>query len=111
MQTQLRASFRNAARLAMNSMPCLPRPLRWLGLMLLVFATTVSAQPVAFTIDPSHAYPSFAADHTGLSTWCGKFDHSGGTITLDRAARKGTVHVVSDVSSINFGLEEFDRTY
>lgn len=94
----------------MNHMPCLPLCLTWLALTLLVLATAVSAQPVTFTIDPSHTYPSFAADHMGLSTWRGKFDRSSGTITLDRAAGRGTVHVVVEVSSINFGLEQLDRT-
>lgn len=94
----------------MNRLPCMPRPLIGLALALLVFATTVTAQPVAYSIDPSHTYPSFAADHMGLSTWRGKFDRSAGTITLDRTARTGTVHVVTEVSSINFGLDELDRT-
>jgi len=88
---------------------CRTRPLTWLVLPLLVIATTAAAQPVAYTIDPSHTYPSFAADHMGLSTWRGKFDHSTGTITLDRAARTGAVHIVTEVASINFGLAELDK--
>ncbi len=70
---------------------------------LLLASGVASATPVHFTIDPDHTYPSFAADHVGLSTWRGKFDHSSGTITLDRAARSGSVHIVTQVSSINFG--------
>lgn len=72
-------------------------------LALLLASGTAAAAPVHFTIDPDHTYPSFAADHMGLSTWRGKFDHSSGTITLDRAARSGSVHIVTQVSSINFG--------
>jgi len=85
--------------------PCLP----WLALPLLLVAMTAAAQPVAYTIDPAHTYPSFAADHMGLSTWRGKFDHSAGTIILDRAARTGTVHVVTETASVNFGLAELDQ--
>lgn len=85
------------------------QPLIWLALPLLVMATTATAQPVAYTIDASHTYPSFAADHMGLSTWRGKFNHSTGAITLDRAARTGAVHVVTEVASINFGLAELDK--
>ncbi|TAN01935.1 MAG: polyisoprenoid-binding protein [Rhodanobacteraceae bacterium] len=77
--------------------------MRLLTLALLLASATAVAAPVHFTIDPDHTYPSFAADHMGLSTWRGKFDHSSGTITLDRAKHTGSVHVVTQVSSINFG--------
>jgi polyisoprenoid-binding protein YceI len=72
-------------------------------LVLLFAAGTAAAAPVHFTIDPDHTYPSFAADHMGLSTWRGKFDHSSGTITLDRAKQTGSVHIVTRVDSIDFG--------
>lgn len=75
----------------------------WLVLPLLAMASAATARPVSFSIDPDHTYPSFAADHMGLSTWRGKFDHSAGTITLDRAQQTGTVHIVTRVDSINFG--------
>ncbi|MGS1120191.1 YceI family protein [Rhodanobacter sp. UC4436_H3] len=78
-------------------------------LPLLAMATTVVAQPVAYTVDPSHTYPSFAADHMGLSTWRGKFNHSAGTIILDRAAQTGKVHIVTEVASINFGHAQLDK--
>ncbi|MGH8161443.1 MAG: YceI family protein [Gammaproteobacteria bacterium] len=68
-----------------------------------VFAASASAAPVTYRIDPTHTYPNFAADHMGLSVWRGKFDHSTGTITLDRAAGTGSLHIVTEVSSINFG--------
>ncbi len=76
----------------------------WLVLPLLAIASTATARPVSFSIDPDHTYPSFAADHMGHSTWRGKFDHSAGTITLDRAQQTGTVHIVTRVDSINFGI-------
>ena len=76
---------------------------RLLALALLLAAATSTAAATRFTIDPDHTYPSFAADHMGLSTWRGKFDHSQGTLTLDRANRTGTVHIVTQVDSINFG--------
>jgi polyisoprenoid-binding protein YceI len=75
-----------------------------LPILMLLFATgTAMAAPVHFSIDPDHTYPSFAADHMGLSTWRGKFDHSSGTITLDRAKRTGSVHIVTRIDSIDFG--------
>lgn len=57
-----------------------------------------------YTIDPSHTYPSFEADHMGgVSVWRGKFTKSSGTVTLDRAAKTGTMEITIDTSSIDFG--------
>jgi len=72
-------------------------------LALLLASSAAAAAPLHFTIDPDHTYPSFAADHLGLSTWRGKFNHTSGTITLDRQKRTGTVHIVTKIDSINFG--------
>jgi polyisoprenoid-binding protein YceI len=77
--------------------------LAWTAILSIAVANFAVALPVGFTIDPDHTYPSFAADHIGLSTWRGKFDHSSGTITLDRAKHTGTVLIVTQVDSINFG--------
>lgn len=79
-------------------------------LALLLASGAAAATPVHYTIDPDHTYPSFAADHMGLSTWRGKFDHSSGTITLDRAKHTGTVHIVTKVGSINFGNPVLKQT-
>ncbi|HEX5353903.1 MAG TPA: YceI family protein [Rhodanobacteraceae bacterium] len=72
-------------------------------LALLLASGAAAATPVHFTIDPDHTHPSFAADHAGLSIWRGKFNHTIGTITLDRAKKTGTVHIVTQIDSINFG--------
>jgi len=79
------------------------RALAWSAILSIAVANFAAAHSVGYTVDPDHTYPSFAADHMGLSTWRGKFDHSSGTITLDRAKQTGTVHVVTQVDSINFG--------
>ncbi|TAN04534.1 MAG: polyisoprenoid-binding protein [Rhodanobacteraceae bacterium] len=82
-----------------------------LGLLALpLLAATAAASPQRFTIDSDHTYPSFAADHMGLSTWRGKFDHSSGTITLDRAKQTGTVHIVTQIASIDFGNPVLQQT-
>lgn len=80
------------------------------ALPLVALAAAVVAQPVTYTVDPDHTYPSFAADHMGLSIWRGKFDHSKGTITLDRAKQTGTVHIVTRIDSINFGNPPLKHT-
>lgn len=77
--------------------------MRFLMFAALLTSGAALAAPMHYTIDPDHTHPSFAADHMGLSTWRGKFDHSSGTITLDRAKQTGSVHIMTRVDSINFG--------
>lgn len=72
-------------------------------LALLLTASAAAAAPVHYTIDPDHTYPSFATDHMGLSTWRGKFDHSTGTVTLDREKKTGSVHIETQIDGIDFG--------
>jgi len=72
-------------------------------------AGTASAAPVKYDIDPNHTYPSFSADHMGgLSKWRGKINSSSGTVTLDTAAKTGTVDVKMDMSTIDFGHEKMN---
>ncbi|MGO4279942.1 Polyisoprenoid-binding protein YceI [Cupriavidus sp. OV038] len=67
-------------------------------------AGAAMANAVTYNVDPTHTYPSFEADHLGgLSNWRGKFDKSTGVVTLDRAAKAGTVEIKIDPSSIDFG--------
>jgi len=64
------------------------------------------AAPVTYTIDPSHTFPSFEADHMGgVSVWRGKFNKSAGKVTLDRAASQGTLEVTIDMDSIDYGFD------
>lgn len=93
----------------MKSPGYLASSLAWSLLALTIVAPAIAAHPVHFTIDPSHAYPSFAADHMGLSTFRGKFDQTTGSITLDREKQTGTVHAVTKIGSINFGDPQLTR--
>lgn len=74
-----------------------------------LLAGTVHAAPVTFEIDPSHTYPSFEADHMGLSTWRGKFNTTTGTIVLDREAGTGRVEATIDIASIDYGHDEMNE--
>ena len=49
---------------------------------LLAAGATSSAFAQTYTIDPSHTYPSFEADHMGISFWRGKFDKTSGSCLL-----------------------------
>ncbi len=68
------------------------------------------ADVATYQFDPSHTYPSFEADHFGgLSVWRGKFDKSQGSVTLDRAAKTGTVDVATDIASVSTGNAKLDE--
>ena len=68
----------------------------------LFLAASASAQ--VYNIDASHTYPSFEADHMGLSFWRGKFTKSSGKIVLDRQSKTGgSVEIAIDASTVDFG--------
>lgn len=65
-----------------------------------------------YNVEPNHTYPSFEAGHLGISVWRGKFTKTSGSVTLDRAAKSGTVDIAIDPASIDFGhakMEEHAR--
>ena len=79
-----------------------------------VLATLTVAPAFAqtYNVEPNHTYPSFEAGHFGISVWRGKFNKTSGSVTLDRAAKTGSVDIVVDPASINFGhakMEEHAR--
>lgn len=79
------------------------------GVLTAFACTSAIAAPVTYRIDPDHTYPSFEADHMGgLSVWRGKFNHSRGTVILDRAAQSGTVDVTIDMASADFGQDKLN---
>jgi polyisoprenoid-binding protein YceI len=78
--------------------------LRYLLVPLLLPALSALAEPATYTIDPMHTYPSFEADHMGISTWRGKMTRNRGTVVLDKATGTGTLEVTVDLDGIDFGL-------
>jgi polyisoprenoid-binding protein YceI len=71
-------------------------------LALLMSASVVQAQ--SYNIDPGHTYPSFEADHLGLSFWRGKFTKTTGKVVLDRGSSAGgSIDITIDASTIDFG--------
>jgi polyisoprenoid-binding protein YceI len=70
-------------------------------------ASVAPASPTTYNIDPNHTHPMFEADHLGgLSIWRGLFKKTSGIITLDSAARTGTLDVAVDMASVDFGNDE-----
>ena len=72
---------------------------------LLLSTLTAGAAPTTYAIDPSHTYPSFEADHMGISVWRGKLNKSSGKVIYDKTAGTGSVEIVTELSSIDFGLD------
>ena len=75
-----------------------------LGASLALSCGLAAAVPMTYTIDPTHTYPSFEADHMGISFWRGKINKNTGTVLLDKAAGSGKVEIEIDLASIDFGL-------
>jgi polyisoprenoid-binding protein YceI len=74
----------------------------------LLSATLAQAAPVTYEIEPGHTYPSFEADHMGLSTWRGKFNKTAGQIVYDKATGTGAVDLVVHTDSVDFGLAQMN---
>jgi polyisoprenoid-binding protein YceI len=74
-----------------------------------LMSVSAMAAPEKYNIDASHTYPAFEADHNGgMSLWRGKFNSSSGTVTLDRAAKTGSVEVTIQMASIDFGHDRMN---
>ncbi len=57
-----------------------------------------------YTIDPNHTWPVFEVNHLGFSTQRGRFDKTSGKVTLDLAAKKGSVDLTIDTRSLDMGF-------
>ncbi|RYZ73414.1 MAG: polyisoprenoid-binding protein [Lysobacteraceae bacterium] len=80
-----------------------------IGACLLAVSGLAAAAPVSYQIDPAHTFPSFEADHMGISVWRGKFNTTSGSLVLDKVAGTGTVEVRIDIASVDFGLESMNE--
>jgi len=79
------------------------------GALFAAVSFNAMAEEVTYQLDPNHTYPSFETDHFGgISIWRGKFDKSSGTVTLDRAAKKGTLDATIDMTSIDIGNDKLN---
>ncbi|OAJ57351.1 polyisoprenoid-binding protein [Paraburkholderia ginsengiterrae] len=80
------------------------------GALAATLSISAFAGVTTYQFDPDHTYPSFEADHIGgLSVWRGKFNKSQGTVTLDAAAKTGTVDVTTTIASVNTGSPKLDQ--
>lgn len=61
-----------------------------------------------YSIDPAHTFASFAISHLGFSSVRGKFDRQSGSMQLDPAAKKASVMIEIDATSIDTGYDKRD---
>ena len=66
------------------------------------------AAPETYVIDNNHTYPKFEYVHFGYSLQQSRFDKTSGKITIDRAAKTGSLDITSDVKSVNTGSDVFN---
>lgn len=72
-------------------------------------STAAFAAPETYTIEGTHTFPRFEYSHFGYSTQLSRFDKTTGTITLDKAAKTGSVDVTIDTTSVNTGYPLFNQ--
>jgi polyisoprenoid-binding protein YceI len=66
-------------------------------------ALPAAAAVETYTIDSRHTFPAFEVMHFGMSLQRGAFNKTTGKITVDRAAKTGSVDVTIDANSIATG--------
>jgi polyisoprenoid-binding protein YceI len=62
-----------------------------------------------YVIDPVHSQPQWVATHIGFSNQHGNFGKATGKIVLDRAAKKGSIDVSIDTTSIRTYSDRLDQ--
>ena len=73
------------------------------------FSAAALAAPETFNIDPAHTLPRFEYNHMGFSQQLSRFDKVSGSVTLDRAAKTGSVDVTIDAKSVDTGSTLFNE--
>lgn len=76
------------------------------GAALALIPLSAMPAPESYTIDPLHTYPHFTVNHLGFSLMYGRFNRTSGKMTLDGAAKTGTVDIVIETASVDTGDNE-----
>ena len=63
----------------------------------------------SYIVDSYHTFPHFSINHLGFSTLQGRFDKTSGTVTLDRAAKTGSVNISIETGSVSTGYVKRDE--
>lgn len=72
------------------------------------FSSIAYAAPETYVIDTNHTKPRFEYNHLGFSDQESRFDTVSGSITIDRAAKTGSVDLTIDANSVDSGYPVFN---
>jgi polyisoprenoid-binding protein YceI len=81
-------------------------PKRLIALMFAALPVAALAAPESYTIDSYHTFPNFSLDHLGVSTMYGHFKKTSGKVTIDRAAKSGSMELVIETASVDTGDQD-----
>jgi polyisoprenoid-binding protein YceI len=82
---------------------------RYLVTALFALSLPVAAHAAdTYTVDPAHTFAHFTISHMGFSTMHGRFEKTSGKLTLDRAAKTGSVDISIETASISTGFAKRD---
>jgi len=73
------------------------------------FAAPTLAAPETYLIDGNHTFPSFSYSHLGYSIQMSRFNKTTGKVTLDKAAKTGSVDVAIEIKSVDTGSATFNE--
>ena len=73
-----------------------------------LFAWSAAAADT-YTNDPAHTFPNFEVSHLGFSTMRGRFNKTTAKITVDKAAKTGSVEATVDAASLDTGWAKRDE--
>jgi len=71
--------------------------------MLAVLFVAPAFSTETYTFDPEYTIPAFEVGHLGFTTQRGRFDKTQGKVTLDFAAKKGSVDFTVFTKSLDMG--------
>lgn len=81
---------------------------RHLTVLLSMFAAA-AAGAESYTIDSRHTFPVFEVSHYGFSLQRGRFNKLAGKLELDPGAKKGSVEITIDMTSVDMGFEDWNK--
>jgi polyisoprenoid-binding protein YceI len=73
------------------------------GLVAAALPLAAAAAPESFTVDPYHSIPYFEVVHLNTSIIRGRFEKMTGKMTLDAAAKTGSVEISIPTSTVSTG--------
>ena len=76
---------------------------------LIGLSSATYAAPESYTADPTHTFVSFEYNHLGYSNQRSRFDNVKANVTLDTAAKTGSVEVTIDPKFVNTGSDKFNQ--